>query len=77
MHDIRQIRKNSSEFDRQMLRRGLPACSADVLAIDARKRITVTDLQTLQEKRNSISKKVGEAKRASQEADHLVEEVGR
>ncbi|MED5473083.1 MAG: serine--tRNA ligase, partial [Pseudomonadota bacterium] len=77
MHDIRLIRKNSSEFDRQMLRRGLPACSADVLAIDARKRITVTDLQTLQEKRNSISKKVGEAKRASQEADHLVEEVGR
>ncbi|MEC9045948.1 MAG: serine--tRNA ligase [Pseudomonadota bacterium] len=77
MHDIRQIRKNSSEFDRQMLRRGLPACSTDVLAIDARKRITVTDLQALQEKRNSISKKVGEAKRASQEADHLVEEVGR
>ena len=77
MHDIRQIRKDSSEFDRQMLRRGLRVCSTDVLAIDSRKRITVTDLQTLQEKRNSISKKVGEAKRASQEADHLIEEVGR
>ena len=77
MHDIRQIRKDSSEFDRQMLRRGLRACSADILSVDSKKRITLTDLQTLQEKRNSISKKVGEAKRAGQAADQLVEDVGR
>ena len=75
MHDIRQIRQDSSEFDRQMKRRGLTPNSADILSIDSKKRSAVTELQTLQEKRNKISKEVGEARRAGHKADHLVEEV--
>ena len=77
MHDIRQIRQDSSEFDRQMKRRGLTPNSADILSIDSKKRSAVTELQTLQEKRNKISKEVGEARRAGHKADHLVEEVSR
>lgn len=77
MHDIRQIRQDSSEFDRQMKRRGLTPNSADILSIDSKKRSAVTELQTLQEKRNKISKEVGEARHAGHKADHLVEEVSR
>ena len=77
MHDIRQIRQDSSEFDRQMKRRGLTPNSADILSIDSKKRSAVTELQTLQEKRNKISKEVGEARRAGHKAEHLVEEVSR
>ena len=51
MHDIRQIRQDSSEFDRQMKRRGLTPNSADILSIDSKKRSAVTELQTLQEKK--------------------------
>ena len=77
MHDIRQIRQDSSDFDRQMKRRGLAPNSADILSIDSKKRSAVTELQTLQEKRNKISKEVGDARRAGHKADHLVEEVSR
>ena len=77
MHDIRQIRQDSSEFDRQMKRRGLTPNSADILSIDSKKRGAVTELQTLQEKRNKISKEVGEARHAGHKADHLVEKVSR
>ena len=56
MHDIRQIRQDSSDFDRQMKTRGLTPNSADILSIDSKKRSAVTELQTLQEKRNKISK---------------------
>ena len=77
MHDIRQIRQDSSEFDRQMKRRGLTPNSADILSIDSKKRSAVTELQTLQEKRNKISKEVGEARHAGHKADHLVEKVSR
>lgn len=77
MHDIRQIRQDSSEFDRQMKRRGLTPNSADILSIDSKKRSAVTELQILQEKRNKISKEVGEARHAGHKADHLVEKVSR
>ena len=77
MHDIRQIRQDSSEFDRQMKRRGLSPNSADILSIDFKKRSAVTELQMLQEKRNKISKEVGEARRVGHKSDHLVEEVSR
>ena len=77
MHDIRQIRQDSSDFDRQMKRRGLTPNSADILSIDSKKRSAVTELQTLLEKRNKLSKEVGDARRAGHKADHLVEEVSR
>ena len=77
MHDIRQIRQDSSEFDRQMKRRGLSLNSADILSIDFKKRSAVTELQMLQQKRNKISKEVGEARRVGHKSDHLVEEVSR
>ena len=77
MHDIRQIRQDSSEFDRQMKRRGLSPNTNDILSLDLEKRSAVTELQTLQEQRNKISKKIGEARRVGHESNHLVEEVNR
>ena len=77
MHDIRQIRQDSSEFDRQMKRRGLSPNTNDILSLDVEKRSAVTELQTLQEQRNMISKRIGEARRVGHKSDHLVEEVNR
>ena len=59
MHDIRQIRQDSSDFDRQMKRRGLTPNSADILSIDLKKRSAVTELQTLQEKEIRFRKRLG------------------
>ena len=77
MHDIRQIRQDVSEFDRQMKRRGLSPNTNDILSLDVEKRSAVTELQTLQEQRNKISKRIGEARRVGHKSDHLVEEVNR
>ena len=63
MFDIRWIREEPEAFDTAMKRRGLDPLSADILALDARRREAQTELQTLQTRRNEASKAIGEAKR--------------
>ena len=59
MHDIRWIREDPEAFDAALNRRGLPALSEDVLAIDAENRNITTGLQDLQTRRNEASKQIG------------------
>ncbi|MBH66733.1 MAG: serine--tRNA ligase [Rhodospirillaceae bacterium] len=75
MHDIRKIRQNSEKFDHQMKRRGVSPCTHEILDLDEKKRIVVTELQRQQEKRNALSKKIGLSKKDGNEVKDLIAEV--
>ncbi|MGD1876209.1 MAG: serine--tRNA ligase [Kiloniellaceae bacterium] len=75
MFDLRWIREEPAAFDAAMTRRGLAPLSAEVLALDARRREAQTALQTLQTRRNEASKAIGEAKRKGEDAAAAMAEV--
>src|SRR5215468_1710603 len=68
MHDIKWIRDNPEAFDRGLARRGLPAESARLTAVDERRRATIVKAEQAQARRNAASKEIGEAKKAKDEA---------
>lgn len=75
MHDLRWIRDNPDAFDRAMARRGEAAVAAHLLSLDEKKRSLQTELQSLQQHRNSVSKQIGAAKKSGADADALMREV--
>jgi seryl-tRNA synthetase len=79
MHDIKSVRENPEAFDRARARRGLPALSAHLLALDDARRAAIAKLQTAQERRNAASKEIGAAMKAKDEAksEALKAEVAR
>jgi seryl-tRNA synthetase len=68
MHDIRAIRDNPQAFDAALARRGAPAMSAQVLALDEARRARITAAETAQAEQNRASKDVGAAKAKGDEA---------
>jgi seryl-tRNA synthetase len=64
MHDIKAIRDNPHAFDAGLARRGLAALSPGLLLLDAEKRQVQNSLQDMQNRRNALSKTVGEAMKA-------------
>src|SRR3981189_1332060 len=68
MHDIKSIRENPDAFDRALARRGLPAESRRLLAIDERRRAVIGKLEHAQARRNAASKEIGEGKKKMDEA---------
>jgi len=68
MFDIKWIRANAEAFDAALARRGLPAQAADLIAIDDKRRAIIVRLNEAQEKRNSSSKLIGQAKAQKDEA---------
>ncbi|MEO9298722.1 serine--tRNA ligase [Devosia alba] len=80
MFDIKWIRANAEAFDAAVSRRkGSVASSADLLAIDNRRRDIITRLNEAQEQRNALSKQIGQAKAQKDEARaaELMAEVAR
>jgi seryl-tRNA synthetase len=68
MHDIRFIRENAAAFDESLRSRGLEPFSERLVALDERRRSTIAALQAGQERRNALSKEIGEAMRAKDAA---------
>jgi seryl-tRNA synthetase len=75
MHDIRRIREDGDGFDAAMKRRGLEPVSAMIKEADAARRAGITELQSLQQRRNEASKQIGVLKRDKQDATALIDEV--
>jgi len=69
MHDIRLIRDDPAAFDAALGRRGLAPVSAEILAIDARRRAKITASEEAQAERNAASKEIGIAKQTGNEAE--------
>ncbi|GGH21978.1 serine--tRNA ligase [Alsobacter metallidurans] len=61
MYDIKWIRENASAFDAGLESRGAAPLSATLLAIDDRRRAAIGRAQASQERRNALSKEIGQA----------------
>ena len=62
MHDIRAIRENPAAFDASLARRGKPAMSPAILALDNDRRAKILAAETAQAAQNAASKEAGSAK---------------
>src|SRR5829696_3446131 len=67
MHDIKWIRDNPEAFDRGLARRGLPAQSAALIALDEKRRAAILKAEQAQARRNAASKEIGAAKKNKDE----------
>ena len=80
MFDIKWIRANAEAFDAAVSRRkGVSVRASDLLAIDDKRRDIIVRLNEAQERRNSLSKQIGQAKAQKDEAraQELMAEVSR
>ncbi|WP_342641773.1 serine--tRNA ligase [Rhodoligotrophos ferricapiens] len=68
MFDIRWIRENAAAFDQGLKKRGLEPVSHRLIALDEARREAVTRAQEAQTRRNALSKEIGQAKAAKDEA---------
>jgi seryl-tRNA synthetase len=77
MHDIKAIRDNPQAFDAGLARRGLAALSPTLLDLDQKKRGVQNSLQDLLNRRNALSKDVGDAMKKGERdrADTIKAEV--
>jgi seryl-tRNA synthetase len=66
--DIKWIRDNADAFDASLQRRGLAPQAEALVALDDKRRATLTALQDAQSRRNAASKEIGKAKGAKDEA---------
>ena len=77
MYDIRWIRDEAAAFDAGRASRGLPPLSADLIALDDRRRAAIAASQAAQERRNAAAKLIGQAmgRKDVAEAERLKAEV--
>lgn len=69
MHDIRAIRENPAAFDAALARRGVSPVSAEILALDEKRRACIHAAETAQAEQNASSKLIGRAKASGDEAE--------
>ena len=75
MHDLRFIRDNPKKFDAELKRRGVEGVSSRILELDNLRRLAQTAFQEKQERRNTLSRKIGMVKKEGGDADDLMAEV--
>jgi seryl-tRNA synthetase len=61
MHDIKWIREFPEAFDAGLAKRGLEPLSAQLIAMDEKRRSVIQTLQDMQSRRNAASKEIGMA----------------
>lgn len=75
MHDLKALRDNPAEFDKNWARRGLVPQTPEILKLDEERRALQTELQSLQTRRNEASKEIGAVKSNGGDAQALMDEV--
>jgi len=75
MFDLKQIRDNPEAYDSGWKRRGLPAQTPQIMAMDEKRRALQTEMQELQSKRNEASKQIGAIKSKGGDAAGIMAEV--
>jgi seryl-tRNA synthetase len=60
MHDLKWLRENGPAFDAALARRGMPACAAELTALDKEWRSLETRVQEDQALRNRLSREIGQ-----------------
>jgi seryl-tRNA synthetase len=72
MHDLRWIREHPAEFDRGLVRRGLPPRAEEILALDSSWRASETRVQESQARRNRIAREIGAARKRGEAIESLL-----
>ena len=75
MFDLNFIRENPEKFDEALAKRGAPAASAGILALDEKNRALQTKLQDMQAKRNAAAKEIGILKSKGEDATSVMQSV--
>jgi seryl-tRNA synthetase len=75
MFDVKWIRDNPEAFDRGRARRNLAPLSAEILALDSKRRAAQTSWQEMQARRNDLSKQIGQLKAKKEDASAVMAEV--
>jgi seryl-tRNA synthetase len=75
MHDLRWIREHPEEFDRGLVRRGLPPRAEKILALDRSWRAAETRAQEAQAQRNRFAREIGAAKKRGEAVEASVIEA--
>ena len=75
MFDIKWIRDNPEAFDEGLARRSLAQLSADLIGLDASRRMAQTKAQEIQTSRNALSKEIGAAKARGEDAADIIAQV--
>ena len=77
MFDLKFLRDQPDVFDAALGRRGLAPVAADLVALDQRHRAAMAAVQDAQARRNELSKAIGKAKAAGEDAADLIADVGK
>lgn len=72
MHDLRWIRDHPAEFDRGLVRRGLPPRAEEILDLDSSWRAAETRVQEAQARRNRVAREIGAAKKRGEPVEPLL-----
>ena len=72
MHDLKWIREHPEEFDRGLVRRGLPPRAEETLTLDRKWRSAETATQEAQARRNRIAREIGAAKKRGEDVEPLL-----
>ena len=72
MHELRWIREHPEEFDRGLMRRGLPPRADEILALDRSWRAAETRVQESQARRNRIAREIGAARKRGEPIETLL-----
>jgi seryl-tRNA synthetase len=75
MLDLRLIRSDPERVKQALARRGAADGVDELLALDARRRELLPEIENAQAQRKTLSKQIGEAKQRGEEAEDLVAEV--
>ncbi len=75
MHDIAAIRKDPAAYDKNWARRGLSPQTPEILHLDSERRAVQTEMQDLQNQRNTKSKEIGAIKGQGGDASAIMNEV--
>ncbi|MDP8228468.1 MAG: serine--tRNA ligase [Candidatus Electryoneaceae bacterium] len=71
MHSIKDIRQDPEEFRKQLLRRNETVDVDELLELDRKRRELTSQLDELRRMRNTVSKKIGGAKKSGQDTEDL------
>ena len=75
MIDIKFIRDHPGDFQSYLNRRGIKMDPSEILKIDSERRHAITELQSLQQQRNDLSKEIGQARNNKSLSEKLMAQV--
>lgn len=75
MIDIKFIRDHPGDFQNYLNKRGIKMDPSEILKIDSERRHAITELQSLQQQRNDLSKEIGQARSNKSLSEKLMAQV--